>query len=53
MSYNKSGVFVRNNIIYVQGNVDDVFYRKSTKKEATKENITWAKKNAILTNEAP
>ncbi|WP_345993248.1 site-specific integrase [Sulfurimonas sp. HSL-1716] len=45
MKYNKSGVFVRNNIIYVQGHVDGVFYRKSTKKEATKTNLLWAKKN--------
>ena len=46
MSYNKSGVYVRNNIIYVQGYVDGVFHRKSTKKEATKTNLLWAKKNA-------
>lgn len=45
-SYNKSGVFVRNDIIYVQGNVDGIFYRKSTKKKATKANFDWVKKNA-------
>ncbi len=45
MSYNKTGVFTRNNVIYVQGNIDGVFYRKSTKKEATKANLLWAKKN--------
>ncbi|QFR49865.1 site-specific integrase [Sulfurimonas lithotrophica] len=46
MSYNKSGVYVRNNIIYVQGNIDGIFYRKSTKKKDTKANLLWAKKNA-------
>lgn len=46
MSYNKSGVSVRNAIIYVQGSIDGVFYRKSTKKKATKENLLWARKNA-------
>lgn len=45
MKYNKSGVYVRNNIIYVQGNIDGVFYRKSTKKQATKANLLWVKKN--------
>ncbi|MDD3769258.1 MAG: tyrosine-type recombinase/integrase [Sulfuricurvum sp.] len=46
MSYNKTGVSVRNGIIYVQGSIDGVFYRKSTKKKATKENLLWARKNA-------
>lgn len=46
MNYNKSGVSVRNGIIYVQGSIDGIFYRKSTKKKATKENLLWAKKNA-------
>lgn len=45
MTYNKSGVFVRNNVIYVQGNIDGVFYRKSTKKKATKQNLLWVHKN--------
>lgn len=46
MIYNKSGVSVRNGILYVQGNIDGIFYRKSTKKKATKANLLWAKKNA-------
>jgi len=46
MTYNKTGVSVRNGIIYVQGSIDGTFYRKSTKKKATKENLLWAEKNA-------
>lgn len=46
MIYNKSGVSVRNGIIYVQGSIDGIFYRKSTKKKATKANLLWVKKNA-------
>ena len=43
---NKTGIYIRNNIIYVQGSVDYIFYRKSTGKKATKANIAWVKKNA-------
>lgn len=46
MTYNKTGVSVRGGTIYVQGSIDGIFYRKSTKKKATKENLIWAKKNA-------
>jgi integrase len=46
MKYNKTGVYIRNDIIYVQGHIDGVFYRKSTKKQATKPNLLWAQKNA-------
>ncbi|MGD9970936.1 MAG: tyrosine-type recombinase/integrase [Sulfuricurvum sp.] len=30
----------------MQGSIDGVFHRKSTKKKATKENLLWARKNA-------
>jgi len=46
MKKNKEGYFVENNIIYVQGSIDGKFKRYSTKKEATKLNIGWIKKNA-------
>jgi len=46
MTNNKSGFFVRNNTIYVQGSVDGKFYRKSTGKKDTKANLAWVKKNA-------
>lgn len=46
MNYNKTGVSVRSGTIYVQGSIHGKFYRKSTKKKATKENLHWAKKNA-------
>ena len=46
MKNNKSGVFVRNGKIYVQGMVNGEFIRKSTGKDATKANMTWARKNA-------
>jgi len=45
-SYNKTGLFVRNNTIYVQGSINGKFYRKSTKKPATKANLAWVKRNA-------
>lgn len=45
-NYNKKGVLIRNNTIYVQGMVDGKFTRKSTKKKATKANIKWAENNA-------
>lgn len=42
---NKKGYFVsKSNKIYVQGTVDTVYYRKSTKKEATKINLAYIKK---------
>ncbi|MCT7643831.1 tyrosine-type recombinase/integrase [Aliarcobacter butzleri] len=41
-----NGKLEAGNIIYVLGTVDGKFYRKSTGKEATKNNITWIKKNA-------
>ncbi len=44
--YNKTGVFVRHNTIYVQGSLNGVYYRKSTKKPATRANLAWAKRNA-------
>jgi len=37
---NKNSLYIRNNIIYVQGSIDGVFHRKSTKKKATKANLT-------------
>jgi len=46
MQNNKSGVFVRNGTIYVQGSIDGKYYRKSTGKKDTKANLTWVKKNA-------
>jgi len=46
MQNNKSGVFVRNGTIYVQGSIDANYYRKSTGKKDTKANLTWVKKNA-------
>ena len=46
MSNNRTGYFVKNGIIYVQGSVNGIFYRKSTKKQATKPNILWIKKNS-------
>lgn len=46
MKRNKKGYFISKNIIYVQGSVDDKFRRYSTKKEATKINIAWIKRNA-------
>ena len=43
---NKNGYYVsENGIIYVQGTVDGKYYRKSTFKKATKDNIRWAKKH--------
>jgi acylphosphatase len=41
----KTGKLESMNVIYVLGTVDGRFYRKSTKKEATKLNIAWIKKN--------
>ncbi len=42
---NKKGYFVsKSNKIYVQGTINDIFYRKSTKKEATKINLAYIKK---------
>ena len=46
MKKNKDGYFVFNNTIYVQGSIDGKFKRYSTRKEATKINIAWIKKNA-------
>lgn len=46
MKKNKEGYFIENNIIYVQGSIDGKFKRYSTRKEATKINIAWIKKNA-------
>ncbi|MCH9814380.1 MAG: site-specific integrase [Epsilonproteobacteria bacterium] len=45
-NYNKTGVLIRNNTIYLQGMVDGKFIRKSTRKKATKANIKWAENNA-------
>ncbi len=46
MRRNKEGYFINKfNIIYVQGTVDGIYYRKSTKKKATKDNINYIKKN--------
>jgi len=43
---NKDGYYIsKHNIIYVQGTVENVFYRKSTRKKATKDNIKWIKKH--------
>jgi integrase len=43
---NKEGYYINNfEIIYVQGTVDGIFYRKSTKKKATTDNIRYVKKN--------
>ena len=43
---NKEGYYINDfNMIYVQGTVDEKFYRKSTKKKATKDNIRWIKRN--------
>ncbi len=42
---NKNGYYINNyNKIYVQGTVDGIYYRKSTKKEATKTNLAYIKK---------
>ena len=47
MKKNKKGYFISSkNIIYVQASIDGVFRRYSTKKEATKINIAWIKRNA-------
>ncbi len=46
MKKNKDGYFVSNNTIYVQGSIEGKFRRYSTKKEATKINIAWIKRNA-------
>lgn len=46
MKKNKDGYFISNNIIYVQGSIDGKYKRYSTKKEATKINIAWIKRNA-------
>lgn len=46
MKKNKDGYFISNNTIYVQGSIDGKYVRYSTKKEATKLNIAWIKKNA-------
>jgi integrase len=43
---NKSGYYINeHNIIYVQGTVDGKFVRKSTRKQATKDNLNWIKKH--------
>jgi integrase len=43
---NKDGYYINKyNVIYVQGTVDGIFYRKSTKKKATKDNLHYVKKN--------
>jgi len=43
---NKEGYYINDfDVIYVQGTVEEKFYRKSTKKKATKDNIRWIKKN--------
>ncbi len=46
MANNDSGYYVRNNTIYVQGSVNGKFVRKSTRKKATKANLSWIKKNS-------
>jgi integrase len=42
---NKKGYMIKGDKIYVQGSIDGVFKRYSTKKLATKMNIAWIKKN--------
>jgi integrase len=44
-SKNKQGYTIRDNKIYVRGTIDGVYKRYSIKKEATKMNIAWIKKN--------
>jgi len=39
------GFYLRNDVIYVQGTIDNIFYRKSTGKKATKDNIAYVKKH--------
>ena len=46
MSRGKVTVSVRNGIIYVQGYIDGIRYRKSTKRKATKANLAWVQKHA-------
>lgn len=46
MKKNKDGYFISNNTIYVQGSIDGNYKRYSTRKEATKINIAWIKRNA-------
>ena len=46
MSREKVTVAVRNGIIYVQGYIDGVRYRKSTKRRDTKANMAWVRKHA-------
>ncbi len=42
---NTNGYYINNfNKIYVQGTVDGIFYRKSTRKDATKTNLAYVKK---------
>ncbi len=42
---NNNGYYINKfNKIYVQGSVDGIFYRKSTKKDATKTNVAYIKK---------
>lgn len=43
---NKKGYYINKyNIIEVQGTVNGIFYRKSTRKKATKDNLTYIKKH--------
>ncbi len=46
MKKNKDGYFIFNNTIYVQGSINGKYKRYSTKKQATKINIAWIKRNA-------